>query len=199
MILDVELEDPSTWPGDFQTAISAGRALILAYHQERSRIDQVCQEDILSRLNSSANRYEDDYRSLLKRLDASLCNHRIVGYHCTRLLPEEIVEIADTGLRVLSPSLVERRIARAVAAGYLSQNNADRLTSSEAMRRNLGDGSGKRTGMIWFCPNRSSLADASGVHRLFRSWGGRAAARRSGHALHRQVRSSSRTRAPIPR
>jgi hypothetical protein len=26
--------------------------------------------------------------------------------------------------------------------------------------------------MIWFCPNRSTLQDASGVYRLFRSWGG---------------------------
>jgi hypothetical protein len=28
--------------------------------------------------------------------------------------------------------------------------------------------------MIWFCPNRSTLREASGVHRLFRSWGGEA-------------------------
>jgi hypothetical protein len=26
--------------------------------------------------------------------------------------------------------------------------------------------------MIWFCPNRSTLQQASGVYRLFRSWGG---------------------------
>jgi hypothetical protein len=172
LILDVELENPLTWPADFQADMLAGRALILAYQRERSRIDQICQEDIISRLNPPENRYENDYKSLLQRLDTSLRKHRIVAYHCTRLLPEEIAEITSVGLRVLSRSLAQGRVKQAVAAGHLSRDDADRLTASETMARNLDDRSGKRTGMICFCPNRSSLADASGVYRLFRSWGG---------------------------
>jgi hypothetical protein len=171
---DVEIEILETWPSDFFQLAIQSCDLILAYQRERRRIDRLCQSDVMARVVPPSNEHERDYNELLDRLDEALTQHRIVGYHCTRLTPSEIVAIKSTGLRILSPELVRHRLDRCVTDGYMTSLHRAYLNDSHTLRESLGNRHGNRTGMIWLCPNRSTLRQASGVYRLFRSWGGEA-------------------------
>ncbi|MEJ0084997.1 MAG: hypothetical protein WDO72_04915 [Pseudomonadota bacterium] len=173
-VLDVELEAVDTWPPEFLQAAVQNRELILSFQRERQRIDRLGWDDIRVRINPPENRYEDEYKALVDRLDGSLVRHRIVGYHCTRLTPGEIRSIKANGLRLLSTDLVRQRLDSCVADGHMTSAQCEYLVGSQIMRESLGNLHGNRTGMIWFCPNRSTLQESSGVYRLFRSWGGEA-------------------------
>jgi hypothetical protein len=173
-VFDVEIEVAETWPPDFLQEALRNRDLVLAYQREQLRIDRLCQDHIFVRMDPPENEYRSAYDELVERLDDILTRHRIVGYHCTRLTPGEISGIKSDGLHLLSPDLVRRRLDRCVADGHMVQVHRKYLDDCQIMHESLGNEHGHRTGMIWFCPNRSTLQDYSGVCRLFRSWGGEA-------------------------
>ena len=173
-VFNVEIEVEDTWPPDFLQDVVQHRDLILSYQREEQRIDSLRQNDIFARVDPPRNKFKDRHNELLDRLDELLTKHRIIGYHCTRLTAGEIAAIKSKGLRLLSPDLVRQRLDQCVADGYMTPTHRAYLDNSQTMRDSLGNRHGNRTGMIWFCPNRSTLRDASGVHRLFRSWGGEA-------------------------
>lgn len=172
--LDVEIELVETWPPAFLDAARRNHGLIVQYQRERRRIDHLCQDDIVRRMNPPDNKYRATYDSLVERLDQSITRHRIVGYHCTRLTRSEISGIKANGLRVLSSDLVRLKLDQCIQDGLMSATQRDYLSNSKTASEALGNKHGMRTGMIWFCPNRSTLRIASGVFRLFRSWGGEA-------------------------
>ncbi|MBK9496554.1 MAG: hypothetical protein IPO08_19025 [Xanthomonadales bacterium] len=74
-------------------------------------------------------------------------------------------------MAVLSESLVNCRIAAALAAGELSQDVADRLSTTHRAS------DPRRQGQIWFGFS-PALPDEHATERLFRYWGGEGFTRR---------------------
>lgn len=171
---DVEIEVPETWPRDFHQTVAAYHDLVLAYHAERKRIDKIAEIDVMARVHRPPNPYSSAYNSLVDQLDNSLTQHRIIGYHCTRLTLKEITRVKSEGLRILSEELIHKRLDECVADGHISLAQRDFLKNSQSTGDNLQDRNGHRTGMVWLCPNRSTLRRSGEVYRLFRSWGGEA-------------------------
>jgi hypothetical protein len=172
--IPIEVEEQQTWPREFLGDAIANRSLVVSYQLERQRIDRLGWEDVSVRINPPANQYEPEYTQLVDRLEPILVPHRIVGYHCTRLTRTEIADISARGMRVLSAALVQERLDRSVKRSDLTVADYEYLKISEVVGSNLKNMNGNRTGMSWFCPNRSTLRISSGVYRLFRSWGGEA-------------------------
>ena len=173
--MDVEIEDIDSWPPGFREAVMQSMPLVISYHEECSRIGKYREGgDVLLQIHPPENRYKQDYRALVERLEALLLPHRIVSYHCTRLTQEEIVDIKQEGLQVLTTNLVNKRLEQCLSHGYLNQVEYERIKNSPHLPKSLNDINGKRTGMIHFCANRSTLQDCDAVYRLFRSWGGEA-------------------------
>jgi hypothetical protein len=127
MRFDVEIEAMESWPPGFRQEVVRNRDLILSYQRERQRIDQLCQDDVSLRPDPPNNEYKDEYNELVERLDESLTQHRIVGYHCTRLTPGEVTRIKSNGLRLLSPELVQQRLDQCVTDGHMSPNQREYL------------------------------------------------------------------------
>ena len=174
-MMDVEIENIDSWPPDFREAAVQSMQLVISYHAECLRIGKYREgEDVFLQIHPPDNRYKQDYRALVKRLEALLLPHRIVSYHCTRLTQEEIVDIRQEGLRVLTTDLVDKRLEQCLSHGYLEQAAYERIKNSPHLSESLNDKNGKRTDMIHFCANRSTLQDCVDVYRLFRSWGGEA-------------------------
>lgn len=170
----VEIEDYHSWPQDFRQTVSQNEHLVLSYHQERKRLDALCENDVILRCRRPANVYEADYKQLMTDLDGILSTNSIIGYHCTRLTPFEMTAVKDDGIRTLCTSLIKERIQQAFKDKWLTQPEYDRLQMSPTIQDNLGNKNGHRTGKIWLCPNRSTLRNSGAVHRFFRSWGGEA-------------------------
>lgn len=174
VVCDVEIEDLSSWPPEFLGEADKVKSLVCRYQKERQRIDQLAQEDLRARIDPPPNKYKAEYRTTVERLEATLVPHRLVGFHCTRLTTAEMSDIAHSGLRCLSPGLVYERIDSCVARGFLAPADGEYLRESTAVRDCVTDRFGRRSGLVWFCPNRSSLKDYSGVSRFFCTWGGEA-------------------------
>jgi hypothetical protein len=170
----IEIEVESTWPEEFLGEARKHRSLIINYQRERQRIDRMVQDDVIGRSFPPANRHEPDYRALVSRLDALLMPHRLVGYHCTRLTPQEIAWIKAEGMRTLSVELVHEKIRQCVSGGHLTPDQGDFLVRHKFQMAALSDRHGSRTGMTHFCANSSTLRISWDVFRLFRSWGGEA-------------------------
>lgn len=174
MRLAVEIEDQENWPPDFAEKVVGGRSLILSYQRERSRIDRLGQDDIRVRLDPPKNEYKQSYTELIDELESLLTPHKLVAYHCSRLTAREISSIKEAGLSLLSPALVRRKIDECYADKLITSEAYQYLSSSQHIAACVNNVHANRADMIWFCPNRSTLQDYSGAHRLFRSWGGEA-------------------------
>lgn len=173
-VKDVELERPESWPDDVRRLIDENRDILISYQNERQRIDRLGWDDIQVRIHPPTNQYRLEYERLVACIERLLCGNRLVGYHCTRLLPAEIDSIRKGGLRTLSTDLVTERLCALVDSGKMHPEQRRFILESTILRSHLANQHGNRTGMLWLCPNRSALRDANGVHRLFRSWGGEA-------------------------
>jgi hypothetical protein len=171
---DFELELPQTWPVGVRELVESHRETLIAYQRERGRIDRLGWTDVRVRMNPPVNQYRSGYDTLLARTEELLVGHRLVGYHCTRLTSAEVVRVRREGLRALSPDLVRERLEALVDAGEMSAAQCRFFLDHPMLHANLANRHGRRTGLVWLCPNRSTLRDGSGVYRLFRSWGGEA-------------------------
>jgi hypothetical protein len=172
--IDVRIDVLSSWPDDFRRGAIGHHDLVLAYHVEEQRILELYQTDDIARFYPPKNPYRDEYVALVDQLDALLVRHRLVVYHCTRLTVREAASILQAGLRILSDELVHERISQCCTDGHIAPSIREYLENSESVRANLANRNGRRTGMIWFCPNQSTLQKAGQVVRFFRSWGGEA-------------------------
>lgn len=95
----------------------------------------------------------------------------IRAYHCTRLLSYETDDIRANGLAALDGQLIDRRLARAYAAGNLTKDERDQLNVT-AVRV---DSVGKRLGQVCLIIGRQVFDDRPHqVRRLLETWGGEA-------------------------
>lgn len=169
---DFELELSQTWPAKMRGLLEEAGETLIAYQRERERIDRLGWTDFRVRIDPPVNPYRDEYDSVLARAETLLRGHRLVGYHCTRLTSAEVNRIRSEGLRALSPNLVRERLQSCLNAGEMSAEQCRFFLDHPMPQAHLANRHGTRTGMVWLCPNRSTLRDASGVYRFFRSWGG---------------------------
>lgn len=172
--MDMEIEDRNSWSNDFSLLVNSHRDLIINYQKERNRIERLGWEDVILRNYPPENKYKEDYLNLVSLSESTITNHRIIGYHCTRLTIEEIQMILNSGMQILSHELVAMKFRLARDAGYISREQYNTLLEHQEIKESVNNRHGKRSGMIWFCPNRSTLKESDSVYRLFRSWGGEA-------------------------
>ena len=131
-------------------------------------------KDMILSYHRNMNGYETPYEELVDHLEKLLRPHRIVAYHCTRLTAEEIRNIKQEGLRVLTPALVSEKFKLCWQNGYLSKDEYEDLESSKDISDNLENKIGHRTGMVALCGHPAMLKDGNAVSRFFRFWGGEA-------------------------
>lgn len=170
--MDIEIEDLSTWPERFSELANQNKLLILSYHKEYQRqIDQRSSGIIVP----CPNLYKGEYQRLLDNLNKILFQHKIIGYHCTRLIDSEINNVKSQGLKILSKDSILQRLQSALHQGLLTTEEYTYLWSSFEVQASLNNEYGIRTGLLWFVPNLSTLkTDHSGLYRFFNFWGGEA-------------------------
>ncbi len=172
--MDIELEQPETWPDALRELVSRNLEQLVSYQLERERIDELLREDVDARIWPPRNQWRDGYETLIKETEALLIGHRLVGYHCTRLTAAEVVRVRANGLRALTPYLVTERINALKDAAEMQPDRCAFFLDSPVLADHLANRRGTRTGSVWLCPNRSVLRDAPAVFGLLRYWGGEA-------------------------
>ena len=109
-----------------------------------------------------------EYDDVLREFRNVLVRYDLHGYHCTRLVDDEIAYIMAHGMQPPNGAVLAERIGRLQESGLVERAVAERLASENQA------GSANRAGRIWFCFFPPYLAGESGIEALLRHWGGEA-------------------------
>ncbi|HET9177392.1 MAG TPA: hypothetical protein VFQ24_03455 [Terriglobia bacterium] len=158
----VDIEDPLTWPGALCNVLTNSKDVLSDYEARMREVDRIPGE----RFRFPKSEIADGRRKVVERANVFVAAARILGFHCTRLLPYEAESVRQEGLKLSSPEFLRDRIERAVKEDHLPRALADAL-----LEKNQADDP-NRLGMVGFVNARSLLKNVSCVHRFFESWGG---------------------------
>jgi hypothetical protein len=105
----IEIDAPDTWPNDLRTYLDRNHDLFLDWEIGPSKFTAA------------------DYDPAVYGLEAVLRRYAILGWHCTRLTDDEIMNTRADGMQLPDVAMLRRRLNDVVEAGLLSQKVADRL------------------------------------------------------------------------
>ena len=162
------IDDECTWPEKLSVVFEENLETLAAYEKERARVDAFAKADVGLRICPPPNPHAGTRARVLDKANDLLANARLIGWHCARLHPHEIISIQSNGLHVSSRELTVCRVRKLVTAGDLSPKVAERL-----LTENKADESNRR-GLVCLIFTRLPLRSEHCVVRFFRSWGGEA-------------------------
>lgn len=151
----VEMDDVSTWPIDVRDAVNALADSVTGHpsHYDELELDP----------------------SAVDRIGELLAGHKLVAYHCTRLLDHEADGIRTNGLNPLSPEMIDLRITLACEHGAITTAERDRLHARHMFATDEHHNRGKRLGHVCFATTRNAFeTHAHGLNPLLSQWGGEA-------------------------
>jgi hypothetical protein len=148
----IDIDDGRTWPVSVREMVKI--------------IAQRCPPEIQYLDEIDAQAQENDSFSRL------LDGRYLRAYHCTKLLPHELVAIHETGLQPLSSDLVATRLRLAVAGGYLTAQEYNRLKQQDVFT--LHDESGRADVTCFLFGKATFDLHWRGLWRLLTLWGGEA-------------------------
>ena len=173
--MSILLHNSQSWPDDITNYIDQHKLLIRSY-VETSKKCEPCfdpdklyfpNEEILEESKIKCTEFEA-FSNALRRL---LNPHRLEMVHCTKLLPHEIENIKNNGLRILTTELVKERINAVFEQGYLNEQERDFLLA-DYQRKLKNSNFQARQNQLWFVTPKHLGSELCGAGRLFTSWGG---------------------------
>ena len=164
----VELDRIDTWPTTVVKRLERARNAFDKFEAGRITFEERCEHEPMLKYTPWNNPHQDERDETVRDLDADLAGGHLLGYHCTRLHRDEVAAIQKGGLSILTPELVTARVQARLSAGDISPQEAAALLGRNRTNEEY------RIGRVWFAFTTSLLRQESGIHRLFRSWGGEA-------------------------
>jgi len=162
------LDQIDTWPEEFLEVVEKRKKDLKGFLEERSRIDKLAREDISLRYNRPKNAYSETWSKSIAILDTILKKYEIIGFHCTRLTEEEILNVLENGLQPLKKDFAVSRIEKVFNNSLISKELRDEIIEKEELTAD------NRTGMVYVFHCTSTLREESGLNKLFGFWGGEA-------------------------
>ncbi len=88
-MLNIETEEPDTWPTQVQRTLEKNSRLLASYAAEEIDYPNIPYPE----RHYTVNPYCDQYEQIIEQLEQELGGNNLVGYHCTRLLENEIINV----------------------------------------------------------------------------------------------------------
>jgi hypothetical protein len=164
----IVLDSIETWPKELQKFLNSLESEIRKYREVELNIDKEAKLNVLLRVNRRRNDYDEYWKYAVSEVKNFIKNKMIVGFHCSRLTEGEIFDVEKNGLRPLSFQFAVNRINTLLEHKFISPNVAKRLLGNNKCKEE------NRNENVCFFHCLSTLKDESGLHRLFRAWGGEA-------------------------
>lgn len=161
------VDDISIWPAEILALFRAAQDTLRGDQKHREDHDRAIEQDFTARFTFSRNPYRYGRDQLTADVHQALDKHSLIGWHGTRLCDDEVDTMRASGIHLLSPETLGRRVERRLHFGDLTS-----LQAAEIIKRHSAD-SPNRKGQFWCVFNRSLLAD-HGMRDLFGMWGGEA-------------------------
>lgn len=149
----LSLDDPSHWPTELSDAVRDLATSATGSEDEELTIDPHMELCVSTLLRS----------------------HKLLAYHCTRLLPHEEDAIRTGGLLPLSREMITNRIDDARARGAISVQQRDTLLSGHMLADDHESEDDYRKEQTCFAPTYRAFDEQPGAfHRPLSLWGGEA-------------------------
>lgn len=162
----IVLNDFKTWPQNLVAQLNILRPTIGKYIQFERALDKREETNVLLRLKRPYNPCQDFWQQAIETTENILKGSMILGFHATRLLPEEISEILKNGLEPLSENLIKRRLLLIQEMGLISEEIRQELFL-HSQANTLG-----RAGKVFLFHSTKTCKDSSGLGRLLGRYGG---------------------------
>lgn len=162
------LDQIFTWPKKIVELISNSKVDLQNYLIEARRIDKLAREIVEYRWNRPQNKYATKWNNLVNLIEFELQEAKIIGFHCSRLMDFEILDIIENGIEPLSLEFSNSRIRKLYKNSLISEELRDNLIDKKELSAE------NRVGHTFFFHCTSTLKDEMGLCRLFKSWGGEA-------------------------
>jgi hypothetical protein len=157
------IDQVTTWPESIYNLIDSSKNELSKYISEKKRI-----ENIRNRASRPRNEYEDKWISVVNLINFYLDKNKIVGFHCSRLMNDEVEDILTNGLTPLNSDFANKRIKRVYEKGLIPIDLMNSLLNKEELSEE------NRKGAIHFTHNTSVLRYEQGLFKFFKLWGGEA-------------------------
>jgi hypothetical protein len=170
-LIEISLDDTSTWPGQLLAHFEAREDMLRAYrqHEEKLMDDSAWGPVYVPMALRPPNPLAQEKQRFLSVLRAEYSDKLAPrGFHCTRLTDDEVERIRKEGMTPSSVPMLQDRIRALEKTGLITAQVACRLIQ----RNSAADLN--RVGRIWFVFTKALLRQETGMDSLFRYWGGEA-------------------------
>lgn len=168
----IRVDDERTWPLEVLALLNEKFSVLREHQRERDEAQKLLLIPYLERPRPRPYQHHDEWCDVEKQIKRILSSASLVGYHCTRLCPDEIEAIKSVGLQVTGKELVQERIDRRERAGDISSELAETLMNGHLAESTACDGRGQRKGLVFFVFTENCLREEAGLFRFFSLWGG---------------------------
>ena len=148
--------EPNTWPHDLLLCFDEGQETLI----ERKKLKNNDYDKIMV-----SNEKLD---LLISEIGKIASKYSLIGYHCTKLIPQEIEDIYKNGLQLLSYDFLCNRIEKITELGIIDKEIGKLLQNENEAKEEY------RANHIWFTFFRPKIAGMHGISRFFKYWGGEA-------------------------
>ena len=170
-MIELLLDDVSSWPPRLLARFEANERLLVAYDEcEKKRMDdKAWGSTYVPMALRPPNPHYCSKQAFLEAIRVEFSDRLVFrGFHCTRLIDDEVNAILKDGMTPPTPAMLERRINVIEQAGLITRDVARLLV------RENDAGSPTRSGRTWFIFTKAPLRSKIGVGSLLRYWGGEA-------------------------
>lgn len=157
-----------TWPNELNDIIKQNQDVLTSYLELEKDIDNRAEKEVKLRIDRPKNKYKEDWDDIINSLKEILKSKNFVGFHCTRLIDNEINKINKNGLKPLCPNFLKERLK------YLYKQNEISKQAFQFLINNNLTSEKNRKGKVFFFHCLATLESDSGINNLFKYWGGEA-------------------------
>lgn len=160
------LDQINSWPKNVLELVKKHEQSLIGYFQEEKRVEKIGRTDLKIRYNRPQNPFGDEWIEVVDTIDEILCEYKIVGFHCTKLMDYEIKDVIEYGLIPLDRNFANNRINTLFDKGLISEELRNKIIDKAELSEKI------RTGRIFLFHCLSTLKDEWGLKKLFGFWGG---------------------------
>jgi hypothetical protein len=162
----LSLDQKKTWPHTIVDILEENVFELKEYLKFEKIVDRKAETNVLLRIQRPYNQFETTFQQVSKEINNALLNENIVGYHCTRLLPDEINELQTNGLIPLSYDLIKSKINRLVNSRLITNDQY------QALHDNNQSNNCFRKNKVCLFHTQGTFKDYWGLYKLLGIWGG---------------------------
>ncbi len=167
-----------SWPKDLMDFLDENRDVFENYIRTENEIDKKVEVDVNFRICRPNNQYQDQWDKSIGELKEILTLCKFIGFHCTRLVDDEVQDILSDGLSPLSGKLIQKKL------NILLENDfIDRETLEKHSEDHLADEENRSGRVCTFHTLNTLKNDIEGLKPVFSYWGGEAFSRGKENSL----------------